>query len=449
MTKNILIIGFSLTKQYSHKSYNNFLKQFSDVYFTSPYKYYFRTNFFSNLQFLKKTILNILKNKFNHDIRWVKFNYLKKYDYFSKLTLLNPELKHSYKNLKKAFLLTKNLSKSIDKDFFKFEINGVDCAGYMIDSLLRFFPNFKIFKIKSPFSFASAWLYIYDIITYLEWLENFVKKNKIKSVLINHTVYMESGFISNFLKKKFNIKIFYLSVKNKYPVLISSKETWYRNILKKKLLKIRSSNKKLKFKNKKELWQTKHALAEIEDCSKKTFDKKTIVIVMHCFTDGNGMYSENGVIFNSYFQWIRFTLSIAKKNKDIKYIFRSHPDSFRIYKSDRKILNYLFNGIKEKNIKLETIGNYSQLISKNKVPLFISAKGNFSQEIAIAGIKSITLDNSAAPDECCKKITNKKEYIKWVSGKGDYNELRLSKRLRLLAKINKEIYSETNKYIIY
>ena len=203
---------------------------------------------------------------------------------------------------------------------------------------------------------------------------------------------MESGFISYYLNKKFKTNIIHFSVKNKYPVFVEPRVKWFKKILDKKLFESLSTNEMIK-NEKKNLHHQTHALFDIEDCSLKPFDNKTIVIIMHCFADANSMHIENGVIFSSHFQWIRSTLSIAKKNKDIKYIFRAHPASFDHYKSDLKVLDYLFENINEKNIKLEKPGNYSQFFSNDKMPIFVTAKSNFSQELAIAGIKCITLDD--------------------------------------------------------
>ena len=84
------------------------------------------------------------------------------------------------------------------------------------------------------------------------------------------------------------------------------------------------------------------------------------------------------------------------------------------------------------------------MIKKNKVPIFITAKSNFSQELAIAGMKCLTLDDTSAPNDCCKKIISKTEYLKWISGKGEVEELRLSEKQRYAARLNKQIYAELN-----
>ena len=459
--KTILVIGFSLTSQYNRKGYNNLLSKYNKIYFTLPDKFFWKGFFLFTPSrwkiFLLKLVSKVSKKFINlfkfdgHNIKnineqWINFELLKKNPSFLRAKLLHPMIKLKFEDIKLSFSLAKRISSLIKKDHFTLPIKGIDSAGYLIDSLQRFVPHFRIYKMFSPLVYVTIWLYIYNVITYLNWLEKFVKKNKIDSVLINHQFYMESGFISCYLNKKFNSEIIHFSVKNKYPVSVKPRVKWFKKILNEKLSESLVSKKRIT-NIKKNLYRETNALVDIEDCSKKIIEKNTIVIVMHAFADANSLHRENGVIFSSYFQWIRSTLSIAKKNKNIKYIFRSHPSSFEYYRTDLKVFDYLFGKNKEKNIHFETPNNYSQLIFKDKAPIFVTAKGNFSQELAIAGIKSITIDESSAPNDCCKKISSKKEYIKWLSGKGDINQLRLSEKQRLAARLNKKIFSELNRLI--
>lgn len=447
--KTILIIGFSLTTHYNRKNYRDLLSNYEKIYFTLPNKYFWKGFSLISLKSIYArliTFFGFYKNNNNNSPEWISFKFLKKKFSFAKINLLQPKLKHEFRSLKESFILCKNISSLINKDRFIITIKGIDCAGYIIDSFQRYSPNFRIYKMRSPLVFVGTWLYVYNIITYLNWLEKFAKKNQIDSVLINHQFYMESGFISCFLNKKFKSRIIHFSVKNKYPIFVEPRVKWFKKTLDMKLSESLLSKKK-KLDTKKDVYQQKHALFDIEDCSKKTFDTSTIVIIMHCFADANSLHSENKVIFSSYFQWIRLTLLIAKKNKHIKYIFRSHPASFHHYKSDIKVLNHLFSNINEKNIQYEGPNNYSKVLSKDKVPLFVTAKGNFSQELAIAGVKCITLDDSSAPNNCCKKITSKKEYIKWLTGKGNFKELKLSERKRFTARLNKQIYADLNNLV--
>ena len=450
--KRILIIGFSLTTQYDNQGYKDLLGKYDKSYITIPHNYLWRGFYlidpikWKSLLFkiyIKIISLFSLREVKNDNPNWINFKYLKKNPVFSELELLKPKFKHDLQSLKQSLAICKNISTLINKDSFVLLIKNVDCAGYMIDSLQRFVPNFRIYKFRSPLIFFSTWLYIYNIIRYLNWLERFAKKNKIDSVVVNHQFYMESGFISCYLNKIFESKIIHFSIKNKFPIFVEPRVKWFKKILEKKLAEKLSIEKKIEI-QKKDIWKQKHALFDIEDCSNKEFDKNTIVIFMHSFADANSFHRENKVIFSSYFQWIRETLKIAKKNKNIKYIFRAHPASFDHYISDKKTLNYIFKDVKEKNIQYEEPSNYSELLSKDKMPIFVTAKGNFSQELAIAGVKCIVMDDSSAPNDCCKKISSKEEYIKWLSGNGDVNQLMLSEKQRFAARLNKQIYTELN-----
>ena len=457
--KTILIVGFALNSQYNRKGYENSLTNYDKVYFINPFKYFWKNLFFISPAKWKYFFLfsfpKILKklipfyqndiDEISDDEKWINFELLKKNFVFSRAQLLDPLLRNTFKSLKKSFFLTRKLSSQIKEDHFVLPINDIDSTGYLLDSLQRFVPNFKIFKMKSPLVFFSTFIYIYNIILYLEWFEKFTNRNKIDTAIVNHQFYMESGFISDYLNTKFNTNIIHFSQKNNYPVFVQPRVKWFKNILDKKLSESISNNKDL-VNEKKDLHHQDNALFDIEDCSKKLFDKNTIVILMHCFADANSMHVENGVIFSSHFQWIRSTLSIAKKNKNIKYIFRAHPASYDYYgyRSDLKVIDYLFGNLNEENIEFESPKNYSYMFKKNKVPIFITAKSNFSQELAIAGMKCLTLDDTSAPNDCCKKITSKTEYLKWISGEGEVEELRLSEQQRYAARLNKQIYAELN-----
>ena len=235
--KTILIIGFSLTTHYNRKNYRDLLSNYEKIYFTLPNKYFWKGFSLISLKSIYArliTFFGFYKNN-NNSPEWISFKFLKKKFSFAKINLLQPKLKHEFRSLKESFILCKNISSLINKDRFIVTIKGIDCAGYIIDSFQRYSPNFRIYKMRSPLVFVGTWLYVYNIITYLNWLEKFAKKNQIDSVLINHQFYMESGFISCFLNKKFKSRIIHFSVKNKYPIFVEPIVIWFKKTLDKKL----------------------------------------------------------------------------------------------------------------------------------------------------------------------------------------------------------------------
>lgn len=444
MKKRVLIIGFSLLKQYKSPLYKNILSKFDNAFFTIPSKYFWKRTSLPLTIFYTKILLAF--RSLGEEGNWISYNNLKTYNHYDDVNILLPKLSMSLKKISDSFKLSRHFINQLKNDSFEFKINKVECSAYLLDSLQRFVPIFKIYNPNSLSSFFSLWLYIYNILRYLNWLDSFVKKTDIDTVIVNHNVYMESGFISFYLKERYGCNIIFFSEKTKKPVKIESRQKWFKKTLELKLSESLSKNKKHS-NLKKDIWKLDDALFNLDDCSNKIFNKNKVVIIMHCFSDANSMHFENGVIFSSYFQWIRKTISIAKKNKSIEYIFRAHPNSYEVYKNDIKILNLLFKNLNETNIRFEKPGNYTNYFENNSMPLFITAKGNFSQELAIAGIKCITLDESSAPNNCCIIIKNLNEYINWLSGNGDYNELRLTKEKRYNAITNKESYSALNKLI--
>ena len=173
----ILIIGFSLNVQYDLKSYDKLLKKYDKVYYTETYKYLWKRNFLILFRDFYNNIRRIIKGVDNKFLP-VSLKYLKKKFYFSRVNLIYPKTKHKIENIKKAFNYTSDISSLISKDSFSFKINDVECSAYLMDSLQRFLPLFKIYNFKSPINFISTWIYIYNVITYLEWLDKFVKKKK-------------------------------------------------------------------------------------------------------------------------------------------------------------------------------------------------------------------------------------------------------------------------------
>ena len=191
------------------------------------------------------------KDDINDNEKWINCKLLKNNPAFSSAIFLSPAFKDRFKSIKLSFSLVKKISLQLNKDRFSLPIKGIDSTGYILDSLQRFVPNFKIHKLSSPLVFVCSWLYVFNIINYLNWLEKFAEKNKFDSVLINHQFYMESGFISYYLNKKFKTNIIHFSVKNKYPVFVEPRVKWFKKILDKKLFESLSTNEMIKNEKKK------------------------------------------------------------------------------------------------------------------------------------------------------------------------------------------------------
>jgi len=182
--KTILIIGFSLTTHYNRKNYRDLLSNYEKIYFTLPNKYFWKGFSLISLKSIYArliTFFGFYKNN-NNSPEWISFKFLKKKFSFAKINLLQPKFKHEFRSLKESFILCKNISSLINKDRFIITIKGIDCAGYIIDSFQRYSPNFRIYKMRSPLVFVGTWLYVYNIITYLNWLEKFAKKNQIRVI---------------------------------------------------------------------------------------------------------------------------------------------------------------------------------------------------------------------------------------------------------------------------
>jgi|688.fasta_scaffold32885_6 hypothetical protein len=441
----VLFIGFSINRQYPQETISDFIKNYDEAKIIFPYLYFWR---FNPLIFFEKIIF-FLRNFFlkkSLSEYWITPSNLIKINFNKKIHVLNINYNYNLKNLFKAYNDTEVFFKLIKKNkIFRFKIFDIECSSYLLDSLLRFVPGFKIYN-PSFFNFLSTWLYLYNILSFLDSLNKYLKKSNITAVVINHQVYMESGFISCFLKKKYTSDIYHLNSRYKNIVKVEPRKKWFKELLNKKLKK----NYDKFIYNQKDIWKQKHAVFELGDLSKRNINPKKILIFMHSFIDANGLHPDNNVIFNSYYQWIKETIKIAVLNPDIMYVFRPHPASYQKYhyRSDLKIIKNLFHKKLPKNIILKKItDNESEFFKDDKLPVFITAKGNISQELAISGIKCITLDSSSTPDECCHIVKSMKEYISWLSGLSNVNCLKLSPEQKKLAYKSKSIYAWINNMV--
>ena len=437
-----LFIGFSLNKQYPKEIVNGFIKNYDEAKIIFPYLYFWK---FNPLIFFEKIIL-FLRNFFlkkGLSEYWIAPFNLKKINLNKKINILNLKYNYNLNNLFKAHRYTVKFFKLIKENkIFRFKIFDIECSSYLIDSVLRFIPGFKIYS-PSFLNFLSVWFYLYNIFTFLDSLNKYLKKNNINAVIINHQVYMESGFISCFLQNKCNSKIYHLNSRYKNIVEVEPRKKWFKKLLSDKLNK----NYDNFYYNQEDIWKQKYSIQQLGDLSKKDINPKKILIFMHSFTDANALHPDNQVIFNSYYQWIKETIKIAESNPTIMYFFRPHPASYQKYhyRSDLKIIRTLFHKKLPKNIVLKKVtDNELEFLQSNQLPVFITAKGNISQELAISGIKCITLDSTSAPDECCHVVKSMNEYISWLSGLSNVNCLKLSSKQRKLAKKSKFIYAMIN-----
>jgi hypothetical protein len=448
--KILLIIGFSLLKQYEGPGFINLIKDYEQVYIIDPYRYFRRFNIPILFNIAKRKLKNkarslVYRQPINMSEEWARKEDICKIvrKYSKCLSLDERAIEFQSKDFKEAFKYLKVLNGAISKDISPIYINNIEASSYLIDSLQRFVIGFSIHKNKSILSFLSAYLYIYNIIIYSRWIEEKSKYLDISDCLINHYVYMESGYISTLLNKKLDIGIIHLNTRQLAAEYIQPREKWFLKRLyllnKQSANKVTDNDKKIN----KDIWNLDNSLSNLGDLRKCSINNRKILIVMHAFGDANSMHPDNKVIFGSYYQWIRKTLEIARDSPTVSYEFRAHPASYTTYISDIGLIKEIFKDLPS-NIKIIKPGKSSQKFDKD-VPLIVTAKGNISQETATSGIKSICLDLPSAAPGTFHLVASMDEYYYWLSGEADVKTLYLSDEEIELAQRNVRNFLAINK----
>lgn len=447
--KKLLVVGFSLLKQYEGPGFINLVKKYEKVYVIEPYKYYRRFNILIFFDLAKRKFKNKIRSLIygqptNFSEEWAgKDDICKIVGNNSKCKSINERsINSQIRDFVEAFKYLKILINAISKDISPIYINNIEASAYLLDSLQRFTIGFSIHKKKSLLSLLSAYFYIYNIIIYSRWIEEKVRYLDISDCLINHYVYMESGYISTLLNEKLDIGIIHLNTRQLEPEYIQPRQKWFLKKLylynKQSTTKVNDSEKKIN----QDIWKINNSLSNLGDLRKYNINNRKILIVMHAFGDANSMHPDNKVIFGSFYQWIRKTLEIATDNQTVSYEFRAHPASYTTYISDIGIMKKIFKNLPS-NIKFTKPGKNSQQFDED-FPLIITAKGNVSQETAVSGIKSVCLDISSAAPSTCHLVTSMDEYHYWLSGEADVNTLYLSDKEIELAQINMRNFLEIN-----
>lgn len=172
-------------------------------------------------------------------------------------------------------------------------------------------------------------------ITVLDWKE-ILNHNKPELILLNHGLYIPQGVILEVAKlKKIKVKTFHQGYR-KRTVITGSGDTYHKTLVNKNIedfLKVKlTKNKKAQIKSYlnsrrygfNDQISFVHKKAESNPLPKSLIGLKDFVLVLtNVEWDAQGNYKEN--IYNSMNEWLINVIKLAKKYKDIKFIFRCHP----------------------------------------------------------------------------------------------------------------------------
>ena len=147
--------------------------------------------------------------------------------------------------------------------------------------------------------------------------------------------------------------------------------------------------------------------------------KKVILFAPHCFSDAN--YARGNLIFESYYDQFMKSIEYFKKKKNILFLVKIHPSSFRY--NEQNIIKQYFKKIQKKNIILcpETF-KVSSLIKFSD--LVITGRGTIGLEAAVIGKKPLMAGNSFYSDAgFTHDPKNISEYTRYINSNKNIHKL--------------------------
>ena len=428
-TKNrMLIVAFSQIQQYPKDQLISALVDVEEIIILSPYDF---VDSFRVRRIIKKTIF--FWKSYDSSGLWVTADFLKEHlksSFGIDALVIKPNLIDLFKlgvvELKSAYTDAKLIDSICSGRQTSIKIQGIESTGFILDSLLRFY-KYKPTK-KYLINTLKGFRFLLLIKIYNQWLENFLlETQRIESILVNHTVYMESGWVATYLYEKYGTIIKHCQSIQKKLAYPKSREQWFEAELNNSNQAVISSEtgKPLNLN-----WYKEYSIANMPDLRKYELDTSYYLIAMHAFLDANSIHGEPQNIFQSYYNWVSYTLQVARNNKEKTYVFRIHPDSHDFYQDDLLIIKDLFSNLPE-NIILQDPRKEKFIINKGgRIPVVVTFKGSIAMEMACSGIKAVTVGKPYCPDGTYILPDNLKHYEYLLSGE-----------------LNKEQFLLTDEYI--
>ena len=172
-------------------------------------------------------------------------------------------------------------------------------------------------------------------ITVLDWKE-ILSHNKPELLLVNHGLYIPQGVILEVAKlTNIKVKTFHPGYR-KRTVITGSGDTYHKTLVNKNienLLKVKlTKNKKAQIKSYlhsrrygfNDQISFAHKKAETNPLPNSLIGLKDFALVLtNVEWDAQGNYKEN--VYDSMNEWLIQIIELAKRHKDIKFVFRCHP----------------------------------------------------------------------------------------------------------------------------
>jgi hypothetical protein len=335
--------------------------------------------------------------------------------------------------IRKSTSQVKKLNNVLQGRFAAIYIEDVEASGYIIDSLMRFEKSFHIEEENSFLNLFISWRYLVKLNIYAYWLRTIAANYSFTEILINHNVYIESGWIASFFEEKQRSRIMHLSSVQNQPILLRSA----RRLWTKEIAEVSKGEKQMPFTTSELPWFDKNAIVG-QNLEVTKINLRRMVVVLHAFSDANNVHIETSVLFPTYYQWAKETLSIAVNNAKIHYIFRLHPNMHKYFwYKDYSTIKKLFSDVPN-NVTLhdpasdDGVSDY--LLDKDEMPVIFTFKGSIALEMAIAGMRAITIGDVAAPEDTYLRACSYDDYELFLSGMFDSDCLLLDSKKISLAK---------------
>jgi hypothetical protein len=376
-TENIILI-----ENYNHKpsliAYSYFANILRDIHNAKLIVY--DTNFLNWKTFVK----NFIQVPFFNN-----YNIFKSFNVVNKLTPTrnnNQNLANNlyFQNLKKI----KNKRDILNIKFFNIKIGDL-----IYDEYLRKF-NLPTIDINSE-HFKN---YFYSFVELFVFWHTFFKNNKVKAVMVSHTVYALGivARIANFRGiKAYNVSLNYAySLSKKNYLRLSGFEKFHTNFLKiKKLLKkdlIQISKNSL---NRKILGKDA-AIHKIESnipasvfqnnksYSRKNEKKEKILVATHCFTDA--VHAYGNALFPDFYEWLSYLGELSNKI-NYEWLIKIHPAE---YDKNKLQINKFIQKYKKFSLLDKEI-THNKIIAENNILCALTVYGSIGHEYPLFGIPVI------------------------------------------------------------
>tara|TARA_B100000886_G_scaffold340078_1_gene307809 strand:- start:839 stop:2575 length:1737 start_codon:yes stop_codon:yes gene_type:complete len=319
---------------------------------------------------------------------------------FISLGSSNLSSKPNLKNIKKAYLLLKNVKNN--SDFLKIKLPFKFPISILYDDILK-----KQLRASIDLKDKKIIYYLAELLTFLEETENLFERKNFNLVVLSHGMgftFTSLAWIA--LNKKIPVYILYGDFSTKrffflenpsdlfsYPSRVTNEEikllpNKYKLFLISKgydLIKERFSGISKDIGAKYAYNRISKNIDKNLICKNYEWDIKKPIIMIYTsvwfdFPHGSGLKH-----FDDFFDWIKQTLKVVSNNTNVNWLIKPHPlEEFFPYIKGNNLKN-LVNSQNKKHIKL-TQKNWASTQVLNSVDGIITCHGTIGLEASILGI---------------------------------------------------------------